>query len=261
MGESPGTPQASAADRSAGSAPGLSAGSPAGSPVGSSAGSSPPHVDPLIAVPPTDRLLTVPNLLSVLRVLLVPVFLYLVLGPHADGWAFLILAFSGVSDYLDGKLARSLNQVSRAGAVLDPLADRLYIVSTIIAFGIRGIVPWWFVAVLVLRDVALLGFIPVLKRLGYKTLPVHFLGKAGTFTLLYAFPLLLLSTWQNWVGSVARPLGWAFAIWGLALYWWAGALYVYQVRLLWREQRARVREPLGPADPQGLQGTQREART
>ncbi|MGZ4666110.1 MAG: CDP-alcohol phosphatidyltransferase family protein [Frankiaceae bacterium] len=216
----------------------------------------------------TDRLLTLPNLLSLLRLLLVPVFLYLVLGPHADGWAFLILVFSGVSDYLDGKLARALNQVSQLGAVLDPLADRLYIVSTIIAFGVRGIVPWWFVAVLVLRDLALLGFIPVLDRLGYKTLPVHFLGKAGTFTLLYAFPLLLLSTWDNWVGTVARPAGWAFAIWGLALYWWAGALYVYQVRLLWREQKAeKAAGPAGPAGPARRteqarpQGSQREART
>ena len=123
----------------------------------------------------------------------------------------------------------------------------------------RGIVPWWFVAVLVLRDLALLGFVPVLERLGYKTLPVHFLGKAGTFTLLYAFPLLLLSTWDNWVGTVARPAGWAFAIWGLALYWWAGALYVYQVRLLWREQKAE--QAAGPEEPARRTEPPRQSRT
>ncbi len=182
------------------------------------------------SVVPSDRVLTVPNLLSALRLVGVPIFLWLVLGPHDDGIAFAILAFAGVSDYLDGKLARALNQTSRLGVVLDPLADRLYILATIIALTVRDIVPWWFAVVLLSRDVILLGIPPVLRRLGYgPTLPVHFIGKAATFNLLYAFPLLLLSDGDSWLATAARPAGWAFAIWGTALYWWSGILYWVQI--------------------------------
>lgn len=190
-------------------------------------------------VPPAggERVLTIPNLLSALRLAGVPVFLWLVLGPRADGLALVVLAVAGVSDYLDGKLARMLNQVSRLGALLDPLADRLYIISTIVALALRGIVPWWLTAALLARDLVLLGTAPTLNRLGYGPLPVHFLGKAATFNLLYAFPILLLGAGHGWVATVARPLGWAFAIWGTALYWWAALLYWVQVRHLARAER------------------------
>ncbi|MDQ1649180.1 MAG: hypothetical protein QOG60_1237, partial [Frankiaceae bacterium] len=143
----------------------------------------------------SDRLWTIPNALSTLRLLGVPVFLYLVLGPEADGWALIILMVGGATDYLDGKLARMLNQTSALGALLDPLADRLYIASTLIALTIRGIVPWWLLLILVLRDLALLTTVPGLRRMGFgNALPVHFLGKAATFNLLYAFPFLLATT-------------------------------------------------------------------
>ncbi|MGF7239224.1 MAG: CDP-alcohol phosphatidyltransferase family protein [Frankia sp.] len=189
------------------------------------------------SVVPNDRVLTVPNLLSALRLAGVPIFLWLTLGPHDDGVAFAILAFAGVSDYLDGKLARALNQTSRLGVVLDPLADRLYILATILALTVRGIVPWWFAVVLLSRDVILLGIPPVLRRLGYgTTLPVHFIGKAATFNLLYAFPLLLLSDGHSWLATAARPAGWAFAIWGTALYWWSGILYWVQIVGLSRQR-------------------------
>jgi CDP-diacylglycerol--glycerol-3-phosphate 3-phosphatidyltransferase len=187
---------------------------------------------------PGERVLTVPNLLSTLRLVGVPIFLWLALGPHADGAALAILAFAGVSDYLDGKLARALNQTSRLGTLLDPLADRLYIFATIIALTLRHIVPWWFAVLLVARDVALLAIPPILRRLGYgPALPVHFLGKAATFNLLYAFPLLLLSDGHSWIATAARPAGWAFAIWGIALYWWSGILYGVQIRRLARLSR------------------------
>ncbi|HMA46718.1 MAG TPA: CDP-alcohol phosphatidyltransferase family protein [Frankiaceae bacterium] len=191
-------------------------------------------------VPPAgrERVLTIPNALSALRLAGVPVFLWLVLGPHADGIALVVLAVAGVSDYLDGKLARMLDQASRLGALLDPLADRLYIVSTIVALAVRGIVPWWLTAALLARDLALLAVTaPTLNRLGYGPLPVHFLGKAATFNLLYAFPILLLGAGHGWVATAARPLGWAFAIWGTALYWWSAVLYVVQVRRLARAER------------------------
>ncbi|WP_020572245.1 CDP-alcohol phosphatidyltransferase family protein [Parafrankia discariae] len=188
----------------------------------------------------SDRIWTIPNVLSGLRLLGVPLFLWLALGPEADGAALGVLAFAGVSDYLDGKLARVLNQTSRLGVALDPLADRLYILATIVALTLRDIVPLWLALALVGRDVALLGLVPVLRRLGVGTaLPVHYLGKAATFNLLYAFPLLLLSAGDSWLATAARPLGWAFAIWGIALYWWSGLLYAEQARRLAGE-RARL---------------------
>lgn len=180
----------------------------------------------------TSRVLTVPNALSGLRLLGVPLFLWLVLGPEADGWALVVLAVSGVSDWLDGQLARRWGQVSRLGQVLDPAADRLYILATLLGLALRGIIPWWLVPLLVSRDVLLGLLLPVLRRHGYGPLPVHFLGKAATFSLLYAFPLLLLGDGQSVHAAIAKTIGWAFAVWGAALYWWAGALYVVQVRRL-----------------------------
>jgi cardiolipin synthase len=188
---------------------------------------------------PGDRILTIPNALSLLRLAGVPVFLWLVLGPHRDGIALLLLIASGLTDYLDGKLARLLNQSSKLGALLDPTADRLYIASTVIALTIRGIIPVWLLIVLVARDLVLLGFGPVLLRMGYGiALPVHFLGKAATFNLLYAFPLLLATTGHNWLSTLSRPFAWAFVIWGTALYWWAIGLYAIQVRQLRSADRA-----------------------
>jgi cardiolipin synthase len=180
----------------------------------------------------TDRILTVPNVLSVIRLLGVPLFLWLVLVREADGWAVVVLAISGFTDYLDGKLARRWHQISRLGQLLDPLADRLYILSTIVALTLREIIPLWFAVLLVARDVFLLLLVPALRRRGLSALPVHFLGKAATFCLLYALPLLLLGDGESTVALLARVFGWAFGIWGLVLYWWAGVLYAMQVRRL-----------------------------
>jgi cardiolipin synthase len=180
----------------------------------------------------TDRILTVPNVLSVVRLLGVPLFLWLVLVREADGWAVVVLAVSGATDYLDGKLARRWHQVSRLGQLLDPLADRLYILSTIVALTLREIIPLWFAVLLVARDVFLLLLVPALRRRGLSALPVHFLGKAATFCLLYALPLLLLGDGESTIALLARVFGWAFGIWGLVLYWWAGILYAMQVRRL-----------------------------
>lgn len=178
----------------------------------------------------TNRVLTIPNLLSFLRLLGVPLFLWLILVKEDDLWALAVLAFSGISDYLDGKLARRWNQVSRVGELLDPLADRLYIFSTIIAFVLRDIIPLWFAVVLVARDVLLVALVPFLRKRGLVSLPVHFLGKAATFCLLYAFPLLLLGIGDGTLPMLAQVFGWAFAVWGAALYWWAGILYAEQAR-------------------------------
>ena len=181
---------------------------------------------------PQDRVLTVPNTLSLARLVGVPLFLWLVLA-EADWWALGVLVFAGLSDWLDGKLARVLNQTSRLGAVLDPAADRLYILATLVGLTIRDIIPLWLVVVLVAREFAILPIAPIVRRLGYSgTLPVHFIGKAATLCLLYAFPLLLLGDHDGAAGTAAKVAGWSFAIWGTGLYWWAAVLYWTQTRQL-----------------------------
>ncbi len=178
-----------------------------------------------------DRILTIPNGLSGLRLLGVPLFLWLVLGPHLDAWAVVLLIASAATDWLDGKIARAFNQQSRLGEALDPAADRLYIAATLIALAVRNIIPWWLVALLAVRELMVAGALALLKRkLGFGTLQVSFVGKTATLCLLYAFPLLLLGTYAGNLGEVTRIIGWAFAIWGTALYWWAAALYVIQAR-------------------------------
>ncbi len=178
----------------------------------------------------SDRVLTIPNVLSALRLLGVPFFLYLVLGPHADGWAIVVLAVSGTTDYLDGRIARRYGLVSRVGQLLDPLADRLYTLTTVVALTARGSVPLYFTLILLARDVSMTGLLAAFRREGYGPPPVSFMGKAATYNLLYAFPLLLLSAGHDTAATIARPVGWAFAIWGITLYWWAGLLYARQYR-------------------------------
>jgi cardiolipin synthase (CMP-forming) len=182
--------------------------------------------------PASDRIWTVPNGLSVLRLFGVPLFLWLALGPKADGWAVVVLMVAGFTDYLDGRIARRFNLTSRLGELLDPAADRLYILAALVALMVRGILPIWLAAILIGRDLLLAPTIPLLSRHGYGPLPVHFLGKAATLNLLYAFPLLLLSVDDNWFGHLVRPLAWAFTGWGAALYLWAAWLYLVQVRQL-----------------------------
>jgi cardiolipin synthase len=192
----------------------------------------------------SDRVLTLPNVLSALRLVGVPVFLWL-LFTHQDIWAFVVLALSGLTDYLDGKIARRFNLVSRVGQLLDPLADRLYVLTTLVALAIRDIIPLWLLIVLVGRDLFMGVVILLLKRVGQTGLPVHFVGKAATFNLLYAFPILLLSTVDGVVGDVARPLGWAFAWWGVGLYLLAAVLYAVQAAAVIRARSAAGRAAPG----------------
>jgi cardiolipin synthase len=181
---------------------------------------------------PADRLLTVPNVLSLLRLAAVPLFLWLLLGPHHDLLAVLVLALSGLTDWLDGKLARLLNQSSKLGVLLDPAVDRLSTVSILIAFGLRDILPWWVIVALLARDLVLISTLPVLRHYGHGPPPVHYVGKAATLCLLYAFPLLLLAhDVHGWVGEVAYAFAVAFVGWGGALYLWSGVLYLFQFLL------------------------------
>ena len=185
-----------------------------------------------------DRVWTVPNALSVLRLLGVPLFLWLLLGPEADEWAVVVLMISGLTDWADGKLARLLDQSSRLGALLDPAADRLYIVSTLIALALREIIPLWIVVLLVGREVVLGLALLVLRHYGYPPLQVHYLGKAATLLLLYAFPGLMLADGDSWFARLLEPFAWALTIWGTALYVLAGLLYLVQVGAIVRAERS-----------------------
>ena len=179
----------------------------------------------------SSRVFTIPNLVSLLRLAMVPVFAVLIVVGE-DVWALAVLAFSGFTDWLDGVLARRLHQVTRLGQMLDPAADRLFIFVTLVGLTWRDVIPLWILVVIVARDVMLACLLPVLARHGYGPLPVSFVGKAGTFALLYAFPLLLLATVPGGVGAAAHVVGWAFTWWGVGLYWVAGVQYVRQAREL-----------------------------
>ena len=197
-------------------------------------------VEPISRDDLSDRVFTLPNVLSMLRLLGVPLFLWLLLGPEEDTWAVIVLMVSGVTDWADGKLARALGQSSRLGALLDPAADRLYIVSTLLAFLIRDVVPVWVVAVLVGRELVLGVTVLVLRRHGYPPLQVNYVGKAATFLLLYAFPGLLIAQGTDTVAALFRPFAYAFTIWGGALYLLSGAVYVVQVVRLVRADAAEA---------------------
>lgn len=169
--------------------------------------------------------LTIPNIISVARLLGVPLFLWLILVAEADVWAFVVLVIGGASDWLDGYLARRLNQFSRLGEILDPAIDRLYIAATLVGLALREFIPWWLLGLLVARDVLLVALLPALRRRGRIALPVTYVGKTGTFALLWGFPLLLLGGLPFPVGAAIFAIGWAFALWGTFLYWWAGVRY------------------------------------
>jgi len=175
-----------------------------------------------------DRILTVPNALSFLRLLGVPLFLYLVLVVHADLWALILLAVSSATDWADGKLARLLDQTSRLGALLDPFVDRLYVVTTLVALVVRDILPWWIAAILVGRELILAPTLAVYRRRALPPPEVLYLGKGATFLLMCALPLLLGAVAVPASEPVTAPLGWAALIWGTVLYVWTALLYLAQ---------------------------------
>jgi cardiolipin synthase len=170
--------------------------------------------------------LTIPNALTALRGLGVPLFIWLALVKEADGWAILVLVIGGITDYLDGKLARAWNQTSRFGELADPAIDRLYIVATLIVLYLREALPLWVILLLIGRDIALGLATLALTRKGQPPLQVTYLGKAATFNLLYAFPFLLLALSESWAGTAAFVFGWAFTIWGIFLYLTTGLSYL-----------------------------------
>jgi len=191
--------------------------------------------DPAFA---SSRVVTIPNLLSFVRLLLVPVFFVLLVTGQVF-LALLVLIFSSVSDYLDGLIARKFGQVTRLGQLLDPAADRLFIFAALLGLTVSQIVPWWFVAIVVGRDLTLLVLGVVLANHGFGPLPVHHLGKVATFCLYYALPVIMVGVAFPIAEPITVPLGWAFAAWGAFLYWWAGLIYLREAHRVVRARPLR----------------------
>jgi len=206
-------------------------------------------VDPTRVDAP-ERVWTVPNIVSFIRLAGVPLFLYLFLVEHAEGAAVTVLAVGGTTDWVDGYLARRLGQVSRLGALLDPFADRLYILATLIAFTVAGVVPWLFAAALLARELAVGVGLLVLRRNGIGPPEVPYVGTTATFLLLAGFPMLLLARASDTAAVIAAPAGWALSWWGLGLYWAAGVLYLAQITAVVRAANRNALPP-GSGDKLG----------
>lgn len=180
----------------------------------------------------SSRILTVPNVLSFLRLLMVPVFFVFIVVGNELG-ALILLVISTVTDFIDGQIARRFNQITRLGQLLDPAADRLLILAALLGLAIAQVLPWWFVIAVISRDLMLIVLGIVLANHGYGPLPVHHLGKFATFCLFASLPILMLGEAFPAVQMVTSPIGWAAALWGGFLYWWAGILYLLEtVRLI-----------------------------
>jgi cardiolipin synthase len=170
------------------------------------------------------RIMTIPNLLTITRAIGIPIFLFYIFNERYT-WAVVILMIGGATDYLDGKLARALNQESRLGELLDPAVDRLYIASVLLAMYFSDLLPIWLLILIIARDIALGVLLLLLKCAGKPALEVTYLGKAATFNLLYALPLLLLTKTSDTFAEISFILGWAFAGWGIGLYLVTGIQY------------------------------------
>jgi cardiolipin synthase len=184
-----------------------------------------PEPSPVATAPPSSAIVTAPNAISLARLLLMPVCAWLLATQHyASG--LVLTTVVGASDWVDGWLARRIRQVSRVGQLLDPFADRALIASVAVALLVRGVLPWPAVALLVGRDLVLLAGWPLLKRRGVEPPEVVWIGKAATFDLLFALPLLVMgeTTWV--VATVAHALGLALLWLGVVLYYVAGVVYV-----------------------------------
>lgn len=195
----------------------------------------------------SSKVLTVPNVLSFIRLGMVPVFLLLVLDGQ-DALALVVLVVSSLTDFLDGYIARTFKQISRLGQLLDPAADRLFIFAALVGLAVRGVIPWWLFGALVGRDVLLLILGIVAANFGYGPLPVNHLGKVATACLFYALPILMIGQAFPAAAWLTDPFGWAFALWGAFLYWWAGAIYLFET---WRLLRIPRVEPATESDTLG----------
>jgi cardiolipin synthase len=174
----------------------------------------------------SSKIVTLANAVSVVRLLAIPVFLWLVIDDRLLV-AFILLVAAVLTDFVDGMIARRMNEITKLGQFLDPFADRLFIAATVIALAIQDVVPWWFVVAVMLRD-ALLGIGGlVMSRHGAGTLPVKWWGKVATFAMLFVLPLFLLGAVFPEVGVVTNPIAWVLAVVTVIIYWLVGFSYLF----------------------------------
>lgn len=191
-----------------------------------------------------DRVWTVPNAITFVRLALIPVFVWLLFGQDDRAGAAVLLAALGATDWVDGFLARRWHQVSTVGKILDPTVDRLLLGVGVVSIVIDGSVPLWIAGLTVLRE----GLVAVtalsLAAMGAKRIDVTWAGKAGTFGLMFAYPLFLAgSSTLSWAGT-AEVLAYVFAIPGLAFGYWSAAGYVPLARTALAEGRAAGSPPV-----------------
>ncbi|PJM72845.1 CDP-diacylglycerol--glycerol-3-phosphate 3-phosphatidyltransferase [Bifidobacterium primatium] len=189
---------------------------------------------------PKNIIWTVPNAISFLRILSIPVIAVLISKRYLV-WSLIVLAISSASDGVDGYIARKFDQVSRIGQILDPIADRLLIIFSMLALGWAQILPWWLLIAVGSRDVVMLGEVLLLSDRDYGPLPVHFVGKAGTALLLMSVPVLIVADLSgSTFFQVLHLIGVAGAIWGAVLYWCAGLIYIMQGHALLSKDKRRA---------------------
>jgi cardiolipin synthase len=184
------------------------------------------------------QVLTLPNLITLARLACLPVFLWLLFGKEDRAAAAALLAVLGITDWVDGYLARRLGQVSELGKILDPVADRLLFIVGAGGILIDGSVPTWFAVIVLVRETLVGGATLVLAALGARRIDVTWFGKAGTFGLMIAFPLFLASHSDLSWADTAGVLAWIAGIPGLAFSLYAAVLYVPIARRALREGRA-----------------------
>ena len=170
---------------------------------------------------------TVPNFFTFTRLLTIPLFAYLVLNAEI-AWAFLILFIASFSDWLDGYLARKLNQYSLLGEKLDPIVDRLYIITLVVVGLLIEALSLIFVVLILLREIYLALLMIKVNQIGFFGLPVNLVGKMGAFCLMGGLPLALIATEYDWENDVVASTAIAFIIWGVGLYLWSAGLYTKQ---------------------------------
>ena len=188
-----------------------------------------------------DRILTAPNVITMVRLLCIPLYLWLLFGAHRQIAAAVLLAVLGATDWVDGFVARRYGQVSTFGKVLDPTADRILVGTAVISIMIYGAVPLWFGLATIAREVLVSAMVLLLASLGAARIDVLWVGKAGTFGLMFAYPTFLLGDGTAGWQEPIRIIAWVTGLVGLGLAWWAAGSYIGPARRALRQGRAARR--------------------
>jgi cardiolipin synthase len=193
------------------------------------------------------RVVTIPNALSLGRLLCVPVFLWVLFARDNRAGAAWLLAVLGATDWVDGYIARRFDQVSTVGKILDPTADRVLLVVGIVAILVDGSAPIWLGVAALAREVLVSAGVLALAAMGARRVDVSWAGKCGTFALMMAFPLFLFANAPNnsWEGPL-RAVAWGCALVGLAFAYWSAFRYIPLGRAALRDGRGDRRGPTAP---------------